>query len=389
MEGNKSKLDLMQSQKPETSTILPKTQIWLVKFGSSLLTDSALGLNVERIQDWCADCAQLVESGKKVIIVSSGAVAAGMFRCGIKHRSQNLNELQAVAAIGQLGLVRAYEEAFSRHNLLAAQMLLTHEDLTNRARYLNARSTLRTLLAMNVIPVINENDSVATEELRFGDNDTLAALITNMMAVQTMVFLTDQAGLYDQDPSKFPAARLVTKAQSNDSRLDAYAQPSSGLLGRGGMLTKLRAARLVALGGVDTVICDGRQKGILDEVFSGHVNGTILQASRAPISARKQWLAGNLNPKGQLVLDAGAVLALRSSGCSLLPVGVIAIKGDFARGDLIAFCDTNGVDVGKGLVNYSSTEAKHIMGLRTAQIATKLGYPGDSEIIHRDNFIIS
>jgi len=362
---------------------------WVIKIGSSLLTNEGSGLAVEAISDWVAQIAGLRAAGREVVLVSSGAVAEGMSRLGWQRRPHALHELQAAAAVGQMGLVQAYESRFQVFGLHTAQVLLTHEDLADRQRYLNARSTLRTLLRLGVIPVINENDTVATEEIRFGDNDTLSALVANLVEADLLVLLTDQGGMYDDDPRKRPDAQLIAEAPAADSSLDDMAQGSGGALGRGGMLTKVRAARRAARSGAMTLIAAGREPAILRRIADGEPVGTRLYPSSKPLAARKQWLAGQLQLRGRLLLDDGAVRVLHSAGKSLLPVGVLGVQGSFERGDLVACIGPQGEEVARGLVNYSSTEAARIIGQSSSRIEAILGYIDEPELIHRDNLVLA
>jgi len=367
---------------------LTRTRRWVVKIGSALLTADGKGLDRESVAAWVAQMAARAESGVELVLVSSGAVAEGMSRMGWTRRPQALHGLQAAAAIGQMGLVQAWESAFQKHGLHTAQVLLTHEDLSNRRRYLNARSTLRALVELGVVPVINENDAVANEELRFGDNDTLAALVANLVEADLLILLTDQAGLYDSDPRNNPAARLLDEARVDDPELDAMAGGSGGALGRGGMATKLRAARLAARSGTPTVIAPGARPGILVEIAAGDTVGTLLIPSQGAEAARKRWLAGQLQVRGRLVLDAGAVKVLRGSGRSLLAVGVKSVEGRFDRGEVVACVGPDGSEVARGLVNYDSEETRRIQGRPSGEIAAILGYVDDEELIHRDNLVL-
>jgi len=323
-----------------------------------------------------------------VLLVSSGSVAEGMCRLGWRKRPQALHQLQAAAAVGQMGLIQAYESHFQRHGLHTAQVLLTHEDLSERKRYLNARSTLRTLLELKVVPVINENDTVATEEIRFGDNDTLAALVANLVEADLLVVLTDQAGLFEKDPRLEPTAALVTWMNSNDPRLAGMAGESRSGLGRGGMLTKIRAAKLAARSGTPTVIAAGAESDVLTRIHKGDEVGTLLVPDMAPLVARKRWLAGQLQVKGRLILDNGAVRVLTDSGKSLLPIGVTAVEGRFQRGELVACVDTEGREIARGLANYSAAEAERIKRRPSSMIESVLGYIDEPELIHRDNLVL-
>jgi len=360
----------------------------VVKIGSSLLTNGGMGLNKEAIAGWVEQMAKVSQQGKDVLLVSSGSVAEGMSRLGLKLRPITLHELQAAASVGQMGLVRTFEDSFQLHGLHSAQVLLTHDDLSNRQRYLNARSTLLTLLDFGVIPVINENDAVATEEIRFGDNDTLAALVANLVEADLLIILTDQAGLLDSDPGINPDAKLISKASVKDSLLDEVAGESGGTLGRGGMFTKVRAARLAARSGAATVIASGAEEHIIARVMSGEKIGTYLVPDIAPLAARKQWLAGQLQIKGRLILDDGAVSILKNAGKSLLAVGVHSVAGDFQRGDLVSCLTKNGEEVARGLVNYGSADSRKISGKASTEFQKLLGYADDTELIHRDNLVL-
>jgi glutamate 5-kinase len=366
---------------------LGRSQRWVVKIGSALLTCDGRGLNKEGIAGWVAQMARLCERGIELVLVSSGAVAEGMTRLGWTKRPHALHELQAAAAVGQMGLVQTWESAFRTHGRHTAQVLVTHDDLSNRRRYLNARSTLRTLVGLGVVPVINENDTVVTDEIRFGDNDTLGALVANLVDADLLVILTDQAGVFDKDPRHNPDARLIPEAQASDARLDAMVG-GAGALGRGGMITKLRAARLAARSGAATIIAPGRAEGALDRIAAGEDIGTLLLPDREREAARKQWIAGHLQMKGRLVLDAGAVRVLREQGRSLLPVGVKAVEGDFHRGEMVACIDESGREVARGLVNYGADDTRRIMSQPSSRILELLGFQGEPELIHRDDLVI-
>jgi glutamate 5-kinase len=373
-----------------TRKLLPaECRRWVIKIGSSLLTNDGQGLATAAIDGWVAQIAALRKTGREVLLVSSGAVAEGMTRLGWRKRPGALHELQAAAAVGQMGLVQAYESRFQRFGLHTAQILLTHDDLADRQRYLNARSTLRTLLQLGVIPVVNENDTVTTDEIRFGDNDTLAALVANLVVADLLVVLTDQDGMYNEDPRCSADARLIAEAAANDAALEGMAAGTGGALGRGGMLTKVRAARLAARSGALTVIAPGRAPDILQRIAADEGVGTRLYPSSEPMAARKQWLAGQLQVRGRLMLDAGAVRVLRSDGKSLLPVGVLQVSGDFGRGDLVACISPEGIEVARGLVNYSAGEARRIIGQPSSRIQELLGYIDEPELIHRDNLVLT
>jgi glutamate 5-kinase len=336
---------------------------WVIKIGSSLLTNDGQGLDVDAINAWVEQMVALRKAGREVLLVSSGAVAEGMTRLGWSRRPRALHELQAAAAVGQMGLVQAYESRFQKFGMHTAQILLTHEDLADRQRYLNARTTLRTLLKLGVIPVVNENDTVTTDEIRFGDNDTLAALVANLVEADLLVFLTDQDGMYEGDPRRNPDAQFIAEAAADDISLEQMAAGTGGALGRGGMLTKLRAARRAARSGALTLIAPGREAGVLQRIADGEQIGTRLYPSSVPLAARKQWLAGQLQVRGRLILDAGATKVLRGAGSSLLPV--------------------------RGLVNYSTGDAKQIIGQPSNRIEELLGYVDEPELIHRDNLVLT
>jgi glutamate 5-kinase len=360
----------------------------IVKIGSSLLTRGGLGLDLEALSQWTDQVAALWQDGRQTLLVSSGAVAEGMVRLGWRTRPQNLNELQAAAAVGQSGLIRAYESQFQRHGRCTAQILLTHDDVAHRQRYLNARSTLTTLLNHGVIPIINENDTVVIDEIRFGDNDTLGALVANLVEADLLIILTDQLGLFDKDPSLHPDARLIQEASATDARLEAMAGGSISGLGRGGMVTKLRAARLAARSGTGTVIAHGREPNVLVRLIQGEPLGTFLIPDSERLDARKRWLMGQFQVKGRLILDAGAVRAIRQEGKSLLPIGVRQVEGRFQRGDGVSCQDEEGREIARGLINYAAHEARQIMGKPSSQIAAILGYVDEPELIHRDNLVL-
>lgn len=360
---------------------------WVVKIGSSLLTNDGQGLDLERITGWVNQIAELKKAGVEIVLVSSGAVAAGMTRLGWTQRPTELEYLQAAAAVGQTSLVQCYEDRFQVHGIHTAQILLTHDDLADRRRYLNARNSLRTMLGLNVIPVVNENDTVVTDEIRFGDNDTLGALVANLIEAERLVILTDQSGLYTADPRSNPDARLIETGRANDMSLEAMAS-GAGKLGQGGMITKVRAARFAARSGAETVICAGKENNVLARLFEGESIGTKLVPDQEPLLARKQWLAGHLQAKGKLVLDDGAIKALTHKGTSLLSVGVAAVEGEFSRGELVICEDVNGNQIAKGLINYNAFEAAKICRKTSAEIETALGYVSEPELIHRDNLVV-
>ena len=369
---------------------LSETRRWVVKVGSSLLTNDGRGIDRTLIADWSGQIENLLEQGVEVVLVSSGAVSEGGLRLGWRARPTALHELQAAAAVGQMGLIGAYEEAFQCYGRHTAQILLTHDDLADRRRYLNARSTLRTLIGHGVVPVVNENDTVAVDEIRFGDNDTLAALVANLIEADLLVLLTDQPGMYDKDPRRHPDARLVETARAGDPALERMAGAGRpGAWGRGGMVTKVLAAKRAARSGTTTIIAGGRDAAILRRIREGCFQGTTIEPAQAPLVARKQWLAGRLQVEGRLILDQGAVEAIRSGGRSLLPVGVKSVDGVFARGDLVACVDPGGREVARGLVNYSSSEAERIRGRGSREIEGLLGYVDEPELIHRDNLVLT
>ncbi|MDG2090618.1 MAG: glutamate 5-kinase [Gammaproteobacteria bacterium] len=367
--------------------LLKSAKTWVIKIGSSLVTDNGKGLNREAIAAWVEQIVELQKQGIAVVLVSSGAVAEGVARLGLKGRPTAIHEQQAAAAVGQMGLIEAYERCFSAFNKHTAQVLLTHDDLSDRTRYLNAKSTLNSLLKMGVTPIINENDTVVTEEICFGDNDTLGGLVANLINAQALIIMTDQDGFYDADPRSNSQAQLIREAKSNDNSLLQHAG-SSGALGKGGMLTKLKAAKLAARSGTATAIVNGNQKGVLLDLYKGVEIGSLLLPDEQPIAARKQWLASHLKICGNLVLDEGAVDVLKKSGRSLLPVGIQSIKGKFLRGEMVACVDSKGKTVARGLVNYDADEAQLIINKTSDQIQSILGYDGDHEMIHRDNLIL-
>jgi len=369
-------------------TQLHQARRLVVKIGSALLTNDGRGLDVEALGLWVDQMAALVKQGVELVVVSSGSVAEGMSRLGWKQRPEQLHELQAAAAVGQMGLVQTWEAQFKRHGIHTAQILLTHDDLSDRKRYLNGRSTLRALLDFGVVPIVNENDTVVTDEIRFGDNDTLGALVTNVVEADGLIILTDQLGLFDKDPRKHSDASLIAERFAGDRELDAMAGGSAGVLGRGGMQTKLRAARLAARSGAFTVIAGGRIEGVLSRLRQGDVVGTLLLPEQGRIAARKQWLASHLQTRGRLTLDDGAVKVLRQGGRSLLPVGVQGVVGQFRRGEMVSCVGRDGNEVARGLVNYDADEARAIAGRSSNSIADILGYISDEEMIHRDNMVI-
>jgi glutamate 5-kinase len=360
----------------------------VIKVGSSLVTNDGRGLDGEAISRWAAQIAELTRAGKQAVLVSSGAIAEGMQRLGWQRRPHQIHALQAAAAVGQMGLAQAYETSFRAHGLRTAQVLLTHADLADRARYLNARSTLYTLLGLGVVPVINENDTVVTDEIKFGDNDTLAALVANLVEAEVLVILTDQAGLFSADPRLDPGATLVEEAAAGDPQLEELAGGAGSAIGRGGMVTKVLAAKRAARSGAHTVIASGRASDVLVRLARGERIGTQLRAAVTPLNARKQWLADHLQVRGRVVIDAGAVAALRSGGRSLLPIGVVAVHGEFGRGEVIACVDEAGRELARGLANYTSEQTRKIARKPTGDIAQMLGFIEEPELIHRDNLVL-
>jgi glutamate 5-kinase len=360
----------------------------VVKIGSSLLTNAGAGLDRRAIADWAKQIAQLRSRGIEVLVVSSGAIAEGMKRLGWTKRPHAVNELQAAAAVGQMGLVQMWESCFSELGLHTAQILLTHEDLGDRRRYLNARTTLKSLLGFGVVPIINENDTVVVDEIRFGDNDTLGALVTNLIEADALVILTDQKGLYSADPRKVPGAQLVARAQAGDAAIEAMAGGAGSALGSGGMLTKVLAAKRAARSGAHTAIAWGREADVLLKLFAGESVGTLLTSGTAPVAARKQWLADHLKPSGRITLDAGAVKALVSDGKSLLAIGATAVDGHFERGEVVSVAGPDGREIARGLVNYGAAETARILRKPTSEIEAVLGYLAEPELIHRDNLVV-
>jgi glutamate 5-kinase len=370
------------------SSLLASARCIVVKVGSSLVTNDGRGLDQAAIAAWADQIARLRQLGRQVVLVSSGAVAEGMQRLEWIKRPTAINELQAAAAVGQMGLVQMYESCFARHKMHTAQLLLTHDDLADRKRYLNARSTLRTLLDLNVIPIINENDTVVTDEIRFGDNDTLGSLVANLIEADVLVILTDQQGLYSADPRKDKAAMLIQHATAGDPALEKMAGGAGSSVGTGGMLTKILAAKRAARSGAHTIIASGREKDVLVRLSEGEVIGTHLRAPEMKTTARKQWLADHLQVRGKLTLDAGAAKALREDGKSLLPIGVTAVTGDFERGELVVCLDASGQEVARGLVNYTAVETARILRKPSHEIEQILGYVDEPELIHRDNLVL-
>lgn len=360
----------------------------VVKVGSSLVTNDGRGLDGAAIALWAKQIAVLRRSGKEVVLVSSGAIAQGMLRLGWRKRPHAIHELQAAAAVGQMGLVQVYESCFREHGLETAQVLLTHDDLADRKRYLNARSTLFTLLGLGVIPVINENDTVVTDEIKFGDNDTLGALVANLIEADALVILTDQAGLFTADPRQDVNARLVADAAAGDAALEMMAGGAGSTIGKGGMLTKILAAKRAAKSGAHTVIASGRERDVLERLAAGEHIGTHLTAAMPLVSARKAWLLDHLQVRGSVTLDAGAAKALVTDGKSLLPVGVTAVSGEFERGEVVAIRAADGREIARGLVNYAAGEARLIMRKPSGEIEAILGFVDEPELVHRDNLAL-
>ncbi|NJD25807.1 MAG: glutamate 5-kinase [Betaproteobacteria bacterium] len=371
-----------------SKTRLAAARRFVVKVGSALVTNNGAGLDLAAIEDWARQIAELRAQGREVVLVSSGAIACGMQRLGWAKRPQTVHELQAAAAVGQMGLVQVYEGAFAKHGLHTAQILLTHDDLADRKRYLNARSTLVTLLDLGVVPIINENDTVVTDEIKFGDNDTLGALVANLIEADALIILTDQQGLFTADPRKDPAATLISEATAGDPALEGMAGGAGTSIGKGGMITKVVAAKRAARSGAHTAIASGRERDPVIRLAAGEPVGTLLVSETQPLAARKQWLADHLQLAGRLQLDAGAVDALKA-GKSLLPIGVSAIDGEFERGAVVACVGPDGREVARGLANYGSGESRRIARKATAEIEAILGYIDEPEIIHRDNLIVT
>jgi glutamate 5-kinase len=371
------------------SQTLARARRIVVKVGSSLVTNEGRGVDAEAVGNWCRQMAVLAGQGREVVMVSSGAIAEGMKRLGWSVRPKEVHELQAAAAVGQMGLAQIYESKLREHGMGSAQVLLTHADLADRERYLNARSTLLTLLGLKVIPVINENDTVVNDEIKFGDNDTLGALVANLVDADALVILTDQKGLYSADPRKDPNARFIGEAQAGDPELERMAGGAGSSIGRGGMLTKILAAKRAASSGTSTVIAWGREPDVLMRLAAGEAIGTALIASTQKLAARKQWMVDHLQLRGTVVVDAGAAIKVRDEGKSLLPIGVVEVQGDFHRGDVIAVRSVDGAEVARGLANYSSSEARLIARKPSSEFERLLGYTAEPELIHRDNLVLA
>ena len=371
------------------STVLHDAKRIVVKVGSSLVTNEGRGLDEQAIGEWCRQLGALVRDGREVIMVSSGAIAEGMKRLGWKSRPSELHELQAAAAVGQMGLAHMYETKLRENGLGSAQVLLTHADLADRERYLNARSTLLTLLSHGVLPVINENDTVVNDEIKFGDNDTLGALVANLVEADALIILTDQKGLYTADPRRDPSATFVHEARAGDPKLEEMAGGAGSSIGKGGMITKILAAKRAAGSGASTVIAWGREPDALLRLTQGEAIGTLLVAPTQKQQARKQWMADHLQLRGSVTIDDGAVAKLRSEGTSLLPIGMTGVEGDFSRGEVIAILDTQGQEVARGLSNYAAAEARLLCRKPSAAIEVLLGYVAEPEMVHRDNLVLS
>jgi glutamate 5-kinase len=376
-------------QEQTGSLVLRNAKRIVVKVGSSLVTNEGRGLDAVAIGQWCEQLAALVKDGREVIMVSSGAIAEGMKRLGWATRPKAIHEQQAAAAVGQMGLVQVYETKLRENGLASAQVLLTHADLADRERYINARSTLLTLLQLGVVPVINENDTVVTDEIKFGDNDTLGALVANLVDADALVILTDQKGLYSADPRKDPGARFVHEAKAGDVALEAMAGGAGSSIGKGGMITKILAAKRAAGSGASTVIAWGREPQALIRLTQGEPIGTLLVAQTQKMQARKQWMADHLQMRGSVTVDAGAAGKVRDEGKSLLPIGMTAVQGEFSRGDVIAIRDPGGAEIARGLANYSSAEARMICRKASSEFEKLLGYTGEPEMVHRTNLVLT
>ena len=374
---------------PSTSTVLRDARRIVVKVGSSLVTNEGRGLDEEAIGEWCRQLGALVRDGREVIMVSSGAIAEGMKRLGWTTRPQELHELQAAAAVGQMGLAHMYETKLRENGLGSAQVLLTHADLADRERYLNARSTLLTLLTHGVLPVINENDTVVNDEIKFGDNDTLGALVANLVEADALIILTDQKGLYTADPRRDPAATFVHEARAGDAKLEEMAGGAGSSIGKGGMITKILAAKRAAGSGASTVIAWGREPDALVRLTQGEAIGTLLVAQTQKQQARKQWMADHLQLRGSVTIDDGAVNKLKSDGSSLLPIGMTGVDGDFSRGEVIAILDGQGQEIARGLANYAAAEARLLCRKPSGKMTELLGYAAEPEMVHRDNLVLS
>ena len=379
----------LKMQETSGSTALLHARRIVVKVGSSLVTNEGRGLDAEAIAHWCEQLARLVKDGREVIMVSSGAIAEGMKRLGWSTRPKAIHELQAAAAVGQMGLVQVYESKLRENGIGSAQVLLTHADLADRERYLNARTTLLALLQMGVVPVINENDSVVNDEIKFGDNDTLGALVANLVEADALIILTDQKGLYTADPRKDPAAQFVHVGKAGDAALEAMAGGAGSSIGSGGMITKILAAKRAAGSGASTVIAWGREPQVLIRLSQGEAIGTLLVAQTQKNQARKQWMADHLQMRGSVTVDPGAAGKVRDEGKSLLPIGMTAVQGEFSRGDVIAIRQLDGSEIARGLANYSSSEARLICRKPSSEFEKLLGYTGEPEMVHRTNLVLA
>ena len=376
-------------QEKASANVLLNAKRIVVKVGSSLVTNEGRGLDAEAIGQWSEQLAALAKGGREVIMVSSGAIAEGMKRLGWVTRPKAIHELQAAAAVGQMGLVQMYETKLRENGIGSAQVLLTHADLADRERYLNARSTLLTLLSLGVVPVINENDTVVNDEIKFGDNDTLGALVANLVEADALIILTDQKGLYTADPRKDPSARFVDVGKAGDAALEAMAGGAGSSIGSGGMITKILAAKRAAGSGASTIIAWGREPSVLLRLTQGEAIGTLLVAQTAKNQARKQWMADHLQMRGSVTVDAGAAAKVAGEGKSLLPIGMTAVQGEFSRGDVIAVLSTDGVEMARGLSNYSSAEARLICRKSSSEFERLLGYTGEPEMVHRTNLVLT
>lgn len=377
------------SESSNSKSVVSTAQRIVVKVGSSLVTNDGRGIDMKAVTEWSQQIAELHKQGKQIVLVSSGAIAEGIARLGWPRRPNAMHELRAAAAVGQMGLVQAYEAAFGEYGIRTAQILLTHEDLADRHRYLNARTTIYALLNLGVVPIVNENDTVITDDIRLGDNDTLGALMTNLIEAESLIILTDQHGLYDADPRSNPDAKLITVARAGDPKLEAMAGGAGSSVGTGGMLTKVQAARRAANSGGHTVIASGREPNVLVRLAQGERIGTELRASIPVQSARQRWLANHLRVRGRVTLDAGAIKALVTGHKSLLAIGVTHVEGHFGRGDVVACVDEHGVEYARGLINYSSTDTQRILGLPSQKIAEVLGSMSAAELMHRDNMVLN
>lgn len=373
----------------DPADVLRQARRIVVKVGSSLVTNEGRGLDEQAIGQWSEQLSALVKDGREVIMVSSGAIAEGMKRLGWATRPKVINELQAAAAVGQMGLVQMYETKLREQGIGSAQVLLTHADLADRERYLNARSTLLTLLAHHVVPVINENDTVVNDEIKFGDNDTLGALVANLVDADVLIILTDQKGLYTADPRKDPAAQFVHVARAGDPVLEDMAGGAGSRVGTGGMITKILAAKRAAGSGASTVIAWGREPQALLRLVAGEPIGTCLLAATPKQQARKQWIADHLQLRGAVVVDDGAARRILQDGKSLLPAGMTAVEGEFSRGEVIAVRNASGQEIARGLANYAASEARLLCRKASADFEALLGYAAEPEMIHRDNLVLS